>query len=104
MDVKKENNWLIRQDISVKKHKRCQQKKALDILMKGGVDSVGWMLEQEKEPSIEEIEKLMENIYAQSVEVNFICGKHAPKVLDIYIELVKKYNRDLQKNKWLSQF
>ena len=92
---KKENNWLIRQDISVKNIKDAN-KKALDILMKG-VDSVGWMLEQEKEPSIEEIEKLMENIYAQSVEVNFICGKHAPKVLDIYIELVKKYNRDLQK-------
>lgn len=76
---KKENNWLIRQDISVKNIKDAN-KKALDILMKG-VDSVGWMLEQEKEPSIEEIEKLMENIYAQSVEVNFICGKHAPNSL-----------------------
>jgi methylmalonyl-CoA mutase len=39
----------------------------------------------------------MENIYASSVEVNFNCGVQAPKVLKIYLELVKKYNRDLDK-------
>ncbi len=92
---KKENNWFVRQDIRVDNVKTAN-KKALDVLMKG-VDSLGFILDQNKKPAIEEIEQLMENIYAQSVEVNFVCGKQAPKVLEIYLELVKKYNRDLQK-------
>lgn len=92
---KKENNWFIRQDIEVKNIKEAN-KKALDILMKG-IDSLGWILDPGKKPQIDEIERLMENIYAQIVEVNFICGEQAPEVLDIYLKLVKKYNRDLAK-------
>jgi len=90
---KKENNWFIRQDIEVKDIKDAN-KKALDILMKG-IDSLGWILDPAKKPQIDEIERLMENIYAQIVEVNFICGEQAPEVIDIYLKLVKKYNRDL---------
>ncbi|NCC73415.1 MAG: methylmalonyl-CoA mutase small subunit [Sphingobacteriia bacterium] len=92
---KKENNWFIRQDILVDDIKQAN-KKALDILMKG-IDSLGWLLDPEKEPDIDEIEQLMENIYAQMVQVNFVCGRQAHKVLNIYLELVKKYNRDLEK-------
>jgi len=92
---KKENNWFVRQDIQVDDVKTAN-KKALDVLMKG-IDSLGFVLDQSKEPTIEAIEQLMENIYAQMIEVNFVCGKMAPKVLDIYFDLVKKYNRDLQK-------
>ena len=92
---KKENNWFVRQDIRVDDVKQAN-KKALDVLMKG-VDSLGFVLDQSKEPTSEEIEQLMENVYAQMVEVNFVCGKQAPKVLKMYLELVKKYNRDLQK-------
>ncbi len=92
---KKENNWFVRQDIVVDDIKKAN-KKGLDILMKG-IDSLGWVLNDEKTPSIDEIEKLMENIYAQIVEVNFVCGRQAHEVLNIYLDLVKKYNRDLQK-------
>ncbi len=92
---KKENNWFVRQNVEVEDVKTAN-KKSLDILMKG-VDSLGFILDSSKEPSIDEVEKLMENIYAQIVEVNFICGKQAPKVLEIYLKLIKKYNRDLQK-------
>ncbi len=92
---KKENNWFVRQDIRVGDIKQAN-KKALDILMKG-IDSLGWVLDEDKQPTIDEIEQLMENIYAQIVQVNFVCGKQAPKVLDIYLALVKKYNRDLDK-------
>ncbi len=91
----RENNWFIRQDLVVENIEKAN-KKALDILMKG-IDSVGFILNSSRVPSIDEIEKLMENIYAQIVEVNFICGHQSPEVLDIYLELVKKYNRDLQK-------
>ncbi len=92
---KKENNWFIRQDIIVESIEKAN-KKALDILMKG-IDSLGFVLDSSRVPAIDEIEKLMENIYAQIVEVNFICGRQAPEVLDIYLKLVKKYNRNLQK-------
>lgn len=92
---KNENNWFIRQNLNVENIK-ATNKKALDILMKG-IDSLGFILDQTKTPTIDEIEALMENIYAQIVEINFICGKQAPAVLDIYLELIKKYNRDLQK-------
>ncbi len=92
---KKVNNWFVRQEISVEDIKEAN-KKALDILMKG-IDSLGFVFAPDHNPKIDEIESLMENIYAQMVEVNFVCGSQAPKMLDIYIELVKKYNRDLGK-------
>jgi methylmalonyl-CoA mutase len=92
---KNENNWFVRQNLNVENIKAAN-KKALEILMKG-IDSLGFILDQSKAPTIDEIEALMENIYAQIVEVNFVCGKQAPVVLDIYLELIKKYNRDLQK-------
>lgn len=92
---KKENNWFVRQNIAVNNIKEAN-KKALDILMKGA-DSLGFVLNQNHKNTIADIEQLMENIYAQVVEVNFICGKQAPNILKVYLELIKKYNRDLQK-------
>ncbi len=92
---KNQNNWFVRQDIRVENIESAN-KKALEILMKG-IDSLGWVLDSSCNYSIGDIEKLMENIYAQMVEVNFVCGKPAPEIFDIYFELVKKYNRDLQK-------
>ena len=93
---KKENKWFVRQDIAVDLMIEKANKKALDILMKG-VDSLGFVLDPDKKPAVEEIEKLMENIYSHLVEINFVCGEQAPAVFDIYLQLVKKYNRDLQK-------
>lgn len=89
------NDWLIREDLLALDISEAN-KKALDILMKG-VDSLGFVIDPTKKTDLNEIEKLMENIYAQSIEVNFVCGRQAPEVLDIYIKLVQKYNRDFQK-------
>ncbi|HZK06778.1 MAG TPA: methylmalonyl-CoA mutase family protein [Bacteroidales bacterium] len=89
-----ENNWFVRQNLPVDDIGKTN-KKALAILMTG-VDSLGFILDERKKPTIDEIEQLMENIYAQSVEVNFICGPQAPEVVRHYLELVKKYNRDLK--------
>lgn len=92
---KTENNWFIRQDILVNDIAEAN-KKALDILLKG-IDSLGWVLPEHFHPTMDDIERLMENIYAHAVEVNFVCGIRAPRLLEIYLGLVKKYNRDLQK-------
>ncbi len=92
---KNANDWFIRQDIFVKDIKEAN-KKALEILMKG-VNSIGFILDEKLEPSVKLIEELTENIFADAVEINFKFHKNAHKVVGIVDELVKKYNRDLDK-------
>lgn len=87
------NPWLVRQDIFVENISKAN-KKALDILMKG-VDSLGFVFSDKYQAKVEDIEKLMENIFADSVEVNFMVGPGAShEVISLYENLVKKYNRD----------
>jgi methylmalonyl-CoA mutase len=94
-DRKDGNNWHIRQDIIVDDIKKAN-KKALDVLMKG-VTSLGFILDPKFEPAIDDIEQLCENIYADAVELNFICFRNSFKVVQHVEKLVKKYNRDLDK-------
>lgn len=92
---KKNNDWLIRQDILVKDISKAN-KKALDILMKG-INSLGFILDEKIDYSKEDIDNLLENIYAHSIELNFICGHLSHKIIEIILYLVKKYNRNLEK-------
>jgi methylmalonyl-CoA mutase len=89
------NDWHIRQDIIVDDIEMAN-KKALDILMKG-ITSLGFIINPKFEPSISEIEKLCENIYADAVELNFICYHNSFRVVQYVEKLVRKYNRDLEK-------
>ncbi len=89
------NNWHIRQDIIVDDIKNAN-KKALDVLMKG-VTSLGFILNPKFEPTIDDIEQLCENIYADAVELNFICFHDSLKVVQHVEQLAKKYNRELDK-------
>ena len=91
----KGNDWYIRQNISVK-NIEAANKKALEILMKG-VDSLGFVLDDHKEYSHEDIDGLCRNIFAEIVELNFVCGKQAENIASTFYELVKQYNRDFQK-------
>lgn len=91
-NAEKRNEWRIRQDIPVEDIKSANQK-ALDILMKG-VDSVGFVFKDNYHPTTDEIEQLLENIYAEAVEMNFIHGD-PHKIIAIVEELAKKYNRNL---------
>lgn len=92
---KTDNNWYIRQDIYVDDIGTAN-KKALDILMKG-VNSLGFIIDPKFEPTIDEIELLCENIFADAVELNFVCFHNSLKVVQYVEKLVKKYNRDLYK-------
>ncbi len=92
---KNHNNWHIRQDIRVDDIKMAN-KKALDILMKG-VNSLGFIINPRFEPTLEEIETLCENIYAEAVELNFICYHDSLKVVQYVEKLVKNYNRNHEK-------
>jgi methylmalonyl-CoA mutase len=88
----KENRWLVRQDITVHDFEKANAK-ALDIRMKG-VDSLGFVFDEHAELSEKNIEKLLENIRADVMELNFSGGEEITVVKAID-SLAKKYNRDL---------
>ena len=88
---KNNNDWLVRQDIFVDDIAKAN-KKTLDILMKG-VTSIGFIFSSQYQTKESDIENLMENIFADSLEVNFIIGSGSHKVISVYESLVKKYNR-----------
>ena len=92
---KKNNSWKIRQNIKAADIASAN-KKALDILMKG-VDSLGFYLDTSKKPTLKEIENLLKNIYADSVELNYYCGDYSLELIRIIDQLTKKYNRELDK-------
>jgi len=89
------NDWFIRQDIVVSDLKRANEK-ALDILMKG-IDSLGFILEDDKEYSKDDLDLLLKNIFAEMVEINLHCGRNALQVLKNHYEMLVRYNRDFQK-------
>jgi len=89
------NDWFIRQNIRVNSIEEAN-KKALEILMKG-INSLGFLLDDKKEYSKEDLDGLCKNIFAEIVELNFICGTQAENIAAIYLELVNQYNRDFQK-------
>ncbi len=90
----KGNNWLVRQDIKVDDIESANAK-ALDIRMKG-VDSLGFVFEDDYQPTVADIERLLKNIRADVMELNFITAYplEIVKAIDV---LAKKYNRDLDK-------
>ena len=92
---KANNDWLIRQDILVDNISNAN-KKAIE-LSKRGVQSIGFLFSDQFQPSVKDIERLMENINAEELEVNFMCGPTSHKVLAIYEELVSKYKRNPEK-------
>ncbi len=89
------NEWLIRQDIKVEDYQK-DNKKILDILMRG-INSLGIIVDPSKKPAITDIEKLLENVFADQVELNYCCGDYALELVEITLQLVKKYNRNLEK-------
>lgn len=92
---KDENHWFIRQDVPVSDLKRANEK-ALDILMKG-VDSLGFILDEDKDYSKEDLDLLLRNIFAEIVEINFKTGKNALALMKNHYEMLVRYNRDFSK-------
>ena len=91
-----ENHWLVRQDIVINDMAEAN-KKALDVSLKG-VDSLGIVFPENISPGEKEMEKLLKNIRADIIELNF-SGGEPNKILKAVDSLSKKYNRDLEKVK-----
>jgi methylmalonyl-CoA mutase len=90
------NDWFIRQDIKVGDIREAN-KKALDILMKG-VTSLGLILDRGKTYAAKDLEMLLQNIFAEAIEINFVCGPdQAERIMKAHHGLLEKYNRDFQK-------
>ncbi len=89
------NEWFVRQDIPVTDLKRANEK-ALDILMKG-VDSLGFILDEDGEYSKDDLDLLLKNIFAEMVEINFSGSRHSLSLMKNHYEMLVRYNRSLSK-------
>ena len=95
--TKRDNEWLIRQDIHVENPQEANQK-ALDLLQKG-VTSLGFQIGQDH-INPEGFATLLKGIDAENVELNFIsCIKNAVKVGTELTAYFKAQGVDLQKVK-----
>jgi len=89
------NEWLVRQDIEVDTAGAANAK-ALEVLFKG-VTSIGFKLKK-ADLSPEFIASLLQNIVAESVELNFsICVSRAAELATILTDYFKSKNYDLTK-------
>ncbi|RLD90970.1 MAG: methylmalonyl-CoA mutase small subunit [Bacteroidetes bacterium] len=91
-----ENSWLVRQDIVVNEFTQAN-KKALDVSARG-IDSLGFIFPENTNPGEEELKKLLENIRADSIELNF-SGGNANEILMALDRLAKKHHYNLDKIK-----
>lgn len=93
--TKKDNNWYVRQDISVSDFKAANAK-ALDVLNKG-VTSLSFSISG-SDVSEDNLKTLLKEINPESVELNFsTCHKSALKLVTILADYFKSLNVDVLK-------
>lgn len=85
------NTWFVRQDIPVKNNHKEANQKALEILNKG-VDSLGFILDENNEPSEEAFSELLNGICLSAVELNFVANHASKSVLSLLTGKLKKEN------------
>ena len=82
----KGNSWKVRQDFEVCLDKPTEaNRKALDLLERG-VESLGFNLSSDCEPSFDSISRLLKGIDLTNVEVNFTGGSATAKALPFIIK------------------
>jgi methylmalonyl-CoA mutase len=93
----KKNPWLIRQDMDVCLDKPTEaNSKALEWLQRG-VESIGFKLCNDCEPTFDSISRLLKGIDLNKVEVNFTGGAPGAKALPFILEYVEKEKFDIRK-------
>lgn len=93
--TKKDNNWLVRQNIDVTDFAAANTK-ALDLLQKG-VTSLGFHFKG-KEVSAENLATLLKGICPESVELNFkTCNCQAASLIGMLADYLKGLGVDLNK-------
>ena len=93
--TKKDNDWLVRQNIEVGDCKEANAK-ALDVLMKG-VTSLGFIIKGD-DVTPENVATLLDGICPECVELNFnTCLCKAEKLIGILAECYAKKGADVEK-------
>ncbi len=91
-----DNEWRVRQDILCTPDAKEANAKALDILNRG-VDSLGFVVPREL-VSVEYIDALLEGIYVDCVELNFLtCQRKTQELAQILVAHFQKQGVDPQK-------
>ncbi len=92
--TKKNNRWLIRQEICAKEAKEANAK-AIDVLNKG-VDSLSFRVNSEL-LNAEYIETLLKDIEAPAVELNFsVCQGHVVELAELLVAYFQKMDYDVK--------
>ncbi|SHF73647.1 methylmalonyl-CoA mutase small subunit [Dysgonomonas macrotermitis] len=93
--TKKDNDWYVRQDITVVDFKAANAK-ALDILNKG-ITSLGFIIKGD-DVSAENIKTLLKDICPEAVELNFsTCHRRSLDLVKILVDDLKSKNADVLK-------
>lgn len=93
--TKKDNDWYVRQDISVVDFKAANAK-ALEVLNKG-VNSLGFIIKGD-DVNAENIKTLLDGIYPEAVELNFsTCHRKSLELINILVDYLKSKGADLSK-------
>ena len=89
------NNWLIRQNIEVTNYS-IANRKALTILMRG-IDSLGFIISDPESINEKNFDLLLERIFLEGVELNFLTNGKAREIIDLIINYVNKSYSDPNK-------
>ncbi len=95
--TKTHNKWLVRQNIVVTNAAKANQK-ALELITKG-VDSLGFIIEDENFITKDNISALLKNITSNDVELNFSTAHDNKKLFKLLLEELNAQNRDLKQVK-----
>lgn len=93
--TKKDNDWYVRQDISVVDFKAANAK-ALEVLNKG-ITSLGFIIKGD-DVNAENIKTLLTDICPEAVELNFsTCHRKSLELVNILVDYLKSKDVDLSK-------
>ncbi len=91
------NSWLIRQDFDVCLDKPTEANtKAIELIEKG-VNSLGFKLCTDCEPTQDGVSRLLKNIDLEKVEINFLGGNITRRVIPFFIQKARESRVDLKK-------
>jgi methylmalonyl-CoA mutase len=88
-----DNSWYIRQDVDATRDWNKANKTALDILQKG-VDSLGFIINEDNEPSREDFNALLKDICISAIELNFVANHASHSIVDHLVAKVQDENID----------